>query len=195
MKNLFNGSAAKVIAIIAAALLFVWGATYFIKKNPEQSNEAGSNTATTTAKSGTIGSELKKAAAKKTSSTATKASTGTVTAAPDPKEATSAAPVIGVDLNMIENQSVQLVGTDITLTIEFVQDMTSAGCVGSPSSCVDKVDISMKKDFDVKFGTMYSPSTVGVVAGGTNQTTLFGYKVTLLSMKQKSVILRVESVK
>jgi hypothetical protein len=188
MKNLLNGTAAKVIAIIAAALLFIWGASYFTNKNPEQVVEI----ATTTAKTGTIGAQLKSATTKKTTPTT---QTKTSTAAPDPKETTATSPVIGMDLNMVEKQSVQLAGTNITLTIEFVQDMTSAGCVGSPSSCVDKVDISMKKDFDYEVGTLYSPATIGVVAQNKNQATLFGYKVTLLSMKQKSVILRVETAK
>jgi hypothetical protein len=90
---------------------------------------------------------------------------------------------------LAEGQTVQVPGTDLTITATSVRDFTSEGCLGGPIGCLDTVQLKIIRD-NLDQQITLSPLTTQVQRSrDTNRTKVFDHEITLVHLKNKQVVL------
>jgi hypothetical protein len=96
----------------------------------------------------------------------------------------------GVRTSLAEGQTVQVPGTDLTISATSVMDFTSQGCLRGPIGCLDTAQLKITRD------NLSQQITLSVVAQtetqlshGINRTKVFDYEITLINLKNKQVVL------
>jgi luciferase-like monooxygenase len=90
---------------------------------------------------------------------------------------------------LAEGQTVQVPGTDLTVTVRSVRDLTSEGCLGGPIGCLDTVRLEITR------GNLSQQITLSAARNeiqrdqGVSRTTVFGHEITLAALKHQRVVL------
>jgi hypothetical protein len=90
---------------------------------------------------------------------------------------------------LAEGQTVQVPGTDLTISATSVRDLTSQGCLGGPIGCLDTAQLKITRDNLSQQITLSVAQTETQRSQGTNRTKVFDYEITLISLKNKQVVL------
>jgi hypothetical protein len=90
---------------------------------------------------------------------------------------------------LAEGQTVQVPGTDLTISATSVRDLTSQGCLGGPIGCVDTAELKITRDNLSQQITLAAAQTEAQRSQGVNRTKVFGYEITLMNLKNKQVVL------
>jgi len=90
---------------------------------------------------------------------------------------------------LAEGQTVQVPGTDLTITATSVRDLTSEGCLGGPMGCLDTVQLKIARDNLDQQITLSAAQTEIQRSQEINRTKVFGHEITLVSLKNKQVVL------
>lgn len=101
---------------------------------------------------------------------------------------------LALELDLFEGQNSKVLGTDIFIKAVKVDDLTGRGCLGGPLGCADKVDLEVSRHLVRKNITLYSPKSSGVHEAGKDKAVAFEYTISLLSIKDKKVTVRVEVI-
>jgi hypothetical protein len=90
---------------------------------------------------------------------------------------------------LAEGQTVQVPGTDLTISATSVRDFTSQGCLGGPIGCLDTAQLKITRDNLSQQITLSVAQTETQRSQGINRTTVFDYEITLINLKNKQVVL------
>jgi hypothetical protein len=90
---------------------------------------------------------------------------------------------------LAEGQTVQVPGTDLTISATSVRDLTSAGCLRGPIGCEDTAELKITRDNLSQQITLSVAQTEAQRSQGLNRTNVFGYEITLMNLKNKQVVL------
>jgi hypothetical protein len=90
---------------------------------------------------------------------------------------------------LAERQTVQVPGTDLTITVRSVTDFTSEGCLRGPIGCPDNVKLEITRGNLNQQVILSAAHTKAQRDQGINQTEVFGRKITLVTLKNKQVVL------
>src|SRR5262245_36136610 len=90
---------------------------------------------------------------------------------------------------LAEGQTVQVPGTDLTISAISVRDSTAQGCLGGPIGCVDTAQLKITRDNLSEQKTLSVAQTEIQRSQGINRTKVFDYEITLLNLKNKQVVL------
>jgi hypothetical protein len=90
---------------------------------------------------------------------------------------------------LAEGQTIQVTGTDLTITVRSVKDLTSQGCLGGPIGCADTVQFEITRGNQSQQITLSAAHTETQKQQGVNRTTVFGHEINLVAVKDKQVIL------
>jgi hypothetical protein len=88
-----------------------------------------------------------------------------------------------------EGQTVQVTGTDLTITVRSVRDFTSEGCLRGPIGCPDNVQLEITRSILSQQVTLSAAHTEIQRDQGVNRTEIFGHEITLVTLKNKQVVL------
>jgi hypothetical protein len=92
---------------------------------------------------------------------------------------------------LVEGQTVQVTGTDLTITVRSVKDLTSQGCLGGPIGCADTSQLEIGRGNQSQQITLSVAHTETLKDQGINRTTVFGHQINLVAVKNKQVVLDV----
>ena len=92
---------------------------------------------------------------------------------------------------LTEGQTVQVTGTDLTITVRSVEDFTSEGCLRGPTGCFDNVQLEITRSNLSQQIALAAPHTELQSAQRVNRANVFGHEITLVSLKNKQVVLNV----
>ena len=92
---------------------------------------------------------------------------------------------------LVEGQTAQVPGTDLTLTVGPVRDLTSQGCLGGPIGCLDTVQLEIIRGNLSQQISLSAAHTESQRDQGVNRTNVFGREITLVTLKNKQVVLDV----
>jgi hypothetical protein len=81
---------------------------------------------------------------------------------------------------------------NITVTMLEVSDLTSAGCLGGPVGCPDHARIRVSDRNSEQELKLYTAHTEHQRKTGVNQATVFGYRITLQSVRHYEATLILE---
>jgi hypothetical protein len=101
---------------------------------------------------------------------------------------------IALDIDLVEGQSSKVVGTDIFVKAIKVDDLTGRGCLGGALGCADRSEIEVSRHLVRQNITLLSPKTAGVLKAEKNKAVAFGYTISLLTINDKKISIRVEIV-
>jgi hypothetical protein len=90
---------------------------------------------------------------------------------------------------LAEGQTVQVTGTDLTITVRSVSDFTSEGCLGGPVGCLDNVQLEITGGTLSQQITLSAAHTEVQRDQGVNRTNVFGHEITLIALKKQQVVL------
>lgn len=99
---------------------------------------------------------------------------------------------ISLEIDLQEGESSRVLGTDIFVTAEKVDDLTGQGCLGGAFGCADRANIEVSRQLVRKKLELFSPQSIGVIEEKKHQTTAFGYQITLVQLENKKITLRFE---
>lgn len=94
-----------------------------------------------------------------------------------------------VTLTLKQGATATLKDANIAMTVTEVKDLTSAGCLGGFQGCPDRVRILVSSPESKQEVQLYVAHTEAQRRQGVNQATVFGYRITLLSVKQDEATL------
>jgi hypothetical protein len=94
-----------------------------------------------------------------------------------------------VTVLLVEGQTVQVPGTDLTISATSVRDFTSEGCLRGPIGCLDTVQLKITRNNLNRQITLSAAQTEIQRSQEINRTNLFGYEITLINVKDKRVVL------
>jgi hypothetical protein len=94
-----------------------------------------------------------------------------------------------VTVVLVEGQTVQVPGTDLTISAASVRDFTSEGCLRGPIGCLDTVQLKVTRNNVSRQITLSAAQTEIQRSQEINRTNLFGYDITLINLKDKRVVL------
>jgi hypothetical protein len=94
-------------------------------------------------------------------------------------------------VSLAEGQTAQVPGTDLTITVESVTDSTSQGCLGGPIGCLDKVQLQITRGNLRQKVTLSAAHTQVQRNQDVDRTKVFDKNITLVTLKNKQVILDV----
>jgi hypothetical protein len=94
---------------------------------------------------------------------------------------------------LAEGQTVQVTGTDLTITARSAGDFTSEGCLGGPIGCPDNVQLEITRSNLSRQIILSAAHTKIQRDQGVNRTKVFGHEITLISLKNKQIILNVDN--
>ena len=89
---------------------------------------------------------------------------------------------------LVEGQTVQVPGTDLTISAASVRDFTSEGCWRGPIGCFDTVQLTVTRSNVSRQITLSAAQTEIQRRQEINRTNLFGYDITLINLKDKRVV-------
>jgi hypothetical protein len=90
---------------------------------------------------------------------------------------------------LAEGQTVQLTGTDLTITVRSVRDFTSEGCLRGPIGCLDNVQLEITSGNLSQQITLSTAHTEIQGDQRVNRTNVFGHEITLVALKKQQVVL------
>ncbi len=90
---------------------------------------------------------------------------------------------------LAEGQTVPVAGTDLTITVGSVRDLTSRGCLGGPIGCADTVQLEISRGNQSQQITLSAAHTETQREQGINRTAVFGHEVNLVAVKNNQVVL------
>ena len=93
---------------------------------------------------------------------------------------------------LTEGQTVQVTGTDLTITVRSVRDFTSEGCLRGPIGCLDNVQLEITRSNLSQQIVLATPHTELQSDKRVARTNVFGHEITLVSLKNKQVVLNVD---
>ena len=91
-------------------------------------------------------------------------------------------------LLLAEGQTAQP-GTDLTITVRSVRDSTPQGCLGGPIGCPDNVQLEITRSNLSQQVSLFAAHTEIQRDQGVNRTEVFGHEITLVTLKNKQVVL------
>ena len=94
---------------------------------------------------------------------------------------------------LAEGQTVQVAGTDLTITVGSVGDFTSRGCLGGPIGCLDTVQLEVTRGNVSQHITLSAAHTEIQRDQGVNRTKVFDHEITLVTLKNKQVVLNIDN--
>ena len=92
---------------------------------------------------------------------------------------------------LTEGQTVQVTGTDLTITVRSVKDFTSEGCLRGPIGCFDNVQLEITRGNLNQQIVLAAPHTELQSAKRVDRANVFGHEITLVSFKNNQVVLYV----
>ncbi len=95
------------------------------------------------------------------------------------------------DVTLREGQVAPVAGTDLTIRVEQVTDLTSQGCLGGPVGCKDQVRLEISRGTERKTVVLYVAHTQLQRQEGVNQAQVLGYTITLAALRGKDVTLNI----
>lgn len=101
---------------------------------------------------------------------------------------------LALEIDLVEGQNSKVLGTDIFIKAIKVDDLTGRGCLGGPLGCADRAELEVSRHLVRKNITLLSPQTAGVKKAGKDKALAFGYTISLLTIKDKKITVRVEIV-
>jgi hypothetical protein len=90
---------------------------------------------------------------------------------------------------LAEGETVQVPGTDLTISATSVRDFTSEGCLRGPIGCLDTAQLKITRDNLSQQITLSVAQTETQRSQGINRTKVFDYEITLINLKNKQVVL------
>lgn len=100
-----------------------------------------------------------------------------------------------VELSLKEGQATKVSGTDLTIEVKKVVDLTSHGCLGGLYGCPDRVELQLTLGKESKEITLYFAHTVVQKEQGINRADIFGFRIALMVLKGKEAIFSIEKTK
>jgi hypothetical protein len=94
---------------------------------------------------------------------------------------------------LAEGQTVQVAGTDLTIAVGSVRDVTSQGCLGGPIGCLDTVQLEVTSGNLSQQITLSAAHTEIQRDQGVNRTKVFDHEITLVTLKNKQVVLNIDN--
>jgi hypothetical protein len=94
---------------------------------------------------------------------------------------------------LAEGQTVQVAGTDLTIAVGSVRDFTSQGCLGGPIGCLDTVQLEVTRGNLSQHITLSAAHTEIQRDQGVNRTKVFDHEITLVTLKNKQVVLNIDN--
>ena len=94
---------------------------------------------------------------------------------------------------LAEGQTVQVAGTDLTIAVGSVRDFTSQGCLGGPIGCLDTVQLEVTRGNVSQHLTLSAVHTEIQRDQGVNRTKVFDHEITLVTLKNKQVVLNIDN--
>lgn len=101
---------------------------------------------------------------------------------------------LALEIDLVEGQNTRVAGTDIFIKALKVDDLTGRGCLGGPLGCADRAELEVSRHFVRQNITLLSPTTAGVKKAEKDKALAFGYTISLLSIHDKNITIRVEIV-
>jgi hypothetical protein len=95
-------------------------------------------------------------------------------------------------VTLIEEQTVDVRGTDLTIAVRKVSDFTSQGCLGGAVGCRDHVELEVMRGEESQQIVLYLAHTEAQRIQGIQQTSLFGYHIALMALHGRQVTLSIE---
>jgi hypothetical protein len=92
---------------------------------------------------------------------------------------------------LAEGQTVQVAGTDLTIAVGSIRDFTSQGCLGGPIGCLDTVQLEVTRGNLSQHITLSAAHTEIQRDQGVNRTKVFDHEITLVTLKNKHVVLNI----
>jgi len=92
---------------------------------------------------------------------------------------------------LTEGQTVQVTGTDLTITVRSVRDVTVEGCLGGPVGCQDQVHLEVKQGNVIQQIILYAAQTEIQKEQRVNQSNTFSHEITLVTLQKKQVVLNI----
>jgi len=89
----------------------------------------------------------------------------------------------GTALDLEEGRRAVVSGTDLTIEVAAVRNLTAQGCLGGPTGCPDSVEIVVARGQESQRVVLHLPRTSGGIAQGVNRVRLFGYTITLVGIE------------
>ena len=112
--------------------------------------------------------------------------------APSPSPDRSLAQATAAAWNLQEGQIARVSGTDLTVKVIQVRDLTSEGCLRGPIGCPDQVHLEVTQGANSQQIVLYVAHTQFQREQGVNQANIFGYKMVLLALQGKHLALAIE---
>jgi hypothetical protein len=94
---------------------------------------------------------------------------------------------------LAEGQTVQVAGTDLTIAVGSVGDFTSKGCLGGLMGCLDTVQLEVTRGNVSQHLTLSAVHTEIQRDQGVNRTKVFDHEITLVTLKNKQVVLNIDN--
>ena len=95
-------------------------------------------------------------------------------------------------VTLIEEQKVDVHGTDLTIAVRRVRDFTSQGCLGGPVGCPDHVELEVTHGGESQQLSLYVAHTEAQRTQGLQQISVFGYHIALTAIHGRQVTLSIE---
>src|SRR5262250_2515077 len=76
---------------------------------------------------------------------------------------------------LAEGQTMQIGGTDLTITAKAIRDLTAEGCLGGPIGCRDYVEAEVTRGKVSQQITLYTPQTEVQREQNVHRAKVFGY--------------------
>jgi hypothetical protein len=95
-------------------------------------------------------------------------------------------------VTLTEGQTVDIRGTDLTITVRRVRDFTSQGCLGGLVGCEDHVELEVMRGGKSQQISLYVAHTEAQRTQGSQQTSVFGYYIVLTALHGRQVTLSIE---
>jgi hypothetical protein len=90
---------------------------------------------------------------------------------------------------LVEGQTAQLPGTDLTIIVRSVKDLTSQGCLGGPIGCRDTVQLEITRGNQSQQVTLSAAHAEIQRDQRVNRTDVFGHEIALVALKNEQVVL------
>jgi hypothetical protein len=94
---------------------------------------------------------------------------------------------------LTEGQTAHVTGTDLTITVRSVEDFTSEGCLRGPIGCVDSVQLEITHVNLSEQIILSAAQTEMQRDQGINRTKIFDHQITLVTLKNKQVVLDIDN--
>ena len=94
---------------------------------------------------------------------------------------------------LAEGQTVQVPGTDLTITVRSVRDFTSEGCLRGPIGCPNNVQLEITRGNLSQQVTLSAAHTEIQRNQEINRTKVFDREITLVNLKNKQVVLNIDN--